>query len=159
MKSLLILCLFYGFVYGQKEEKLFWDEVKNSSDVELLKLYKKQYPHGIFEKLADIKIKRLLQNNHNDEEIEENSIPSWIKGSVEYRFFGLGNATKHFKGKHYQENLARSRARRNLQDLFDEKHLSNEKMDEYNSLIETKTYTDEKGRIYIMLYIDNVNIY
>ncbi len=159
MKIVLILCLLLSFVFADKSEKLFWDEVKNSSDIELLKLYKQQYPHGVFEKLADLKIKRLLKSNQSDNQIDENVIPLWIKGNVEYRFFGLGKANKHFKGKHYQENLARSRARRNLQKLYDDKHLTNEQMDEYNSLIETKIYTDKNERIYILLYIDNLNIY
>ena len=158
MKIVLILLSLYGFMYASKAERLFWDEVKNSADIELLKLYKEQYPHGIFEKLADIKIKRLIKSNQNDE-LDENSIPLWINGTAEYKFYGVGKANKHFKGKHYQENLARSRARKELQKLFDNKRLKNKKMEEYGYLIETKMYVDQKERIYILLYIDNINLY
>jgi len=145
-------------MYGNESEKFFWDEVKNSSDIEMLKSYKKQYPHGIFEKLADIKIKRLQRVAETNEDKDTNEIPLWIKGTTKYKFYGIGKANKHFKGKHYQENLAKSRAKRKLQKLFDKNNLSNETMEEYNRLQEKKKYVDKKGRIYILLYIDNYNI-
>jgi hypothetical protein len=159
MKIILIIFVLFGFVYAEKSEKLFWDEVKNSADIELLKLYKQQYPHGIFERLADIKIKRLYKSNKISEIEDPNAIPLWIKGNVEYRLYGLGNANKHFKGKYYQENVARSRARKNLQYMYDDKKLSNELMNEYNEVLETKEYVDDDGRIYILVYIDNINIH
>ena len=59
MKIVITLIFLFSLIYGNESEKFFWDEVKNSADIEMLKSYKKQYPHGIFEKLADIKIKRL----------------------------------------------------------------------------------------------------
>ena len=157
--KMILTCLFVvSLMYGNESEKFFWDEVKNSSDIEMLKSYKKQYPHGIFEKLADIKIKRLQRVSETDEDKDTNEIPLWIKGTTKYKFYGIGKANKHFKGKDYQENLAKSRAKRKLQKLFDNNNLSNETMEEYNRLQEKKKYIDKKGRIYILLYIDNYNI-
>jgi len=156
MKKLIVIIFFLTLLNGSESEKFFWDEVKNSSDIELLKSYKKQYPNGIFEKIADIKIKRLLKTKVLNK--DDNSIPHWIKGTLEYKFYGIGKANKHFKGKHYQENLSRNRAERALQKLFDDQHLKNETIEEYYRLIEQKRYVDEKGRIYILLYIDNYNL-
>ena len=155
MKIAIIFIFLFSLMNGSESEKFFWDEVKNSSDIEMLKSYKKQYPHGIFEKLADIKIKRLQKNEDVIENKDINEIPQWIKGTIKYRFYGIGKANKHFKGKHYQENLARNRAQRELYDLFNEASLSNNIIDEYNTLIEKKQYVDKKGRIYILLYVDN----
>jgi hypothetical protein len=156
MKKLLIILLLTHSLFAKNEEKQFWDEVKNSSDVQLLKLYKKRYPHGVFETIADLKIKRLLRSKTEDKEVD--GIPLWIKGDVDYKYYGIGDANKHFKGKHYQENLARSRAKRKLQKTYDEQNLSNELMNEYNELLETKTYTNDRGRIYILIYLDNYNL-
>ena len=146
----------FSIMNANESEKFFWDEVKDSSDVELLKLYKKQYPNGTFEKIADLKIKRLVKSGKTNN--DKDGIPTWLKGTTEYKFYGVGKANKHFKGKHYQENLARNRARSELQTLFVNQKLSNETIDEYNKYIEKKKYVDKKGRIYILLYIDNYNI-
>ncbi len=154
MKIVITLIFLFSLIYGHESEKFFWDEVKNSADIEMLKSYKKQYPHGIFEKLADIKIKRLKINNGSVEDKDINEIPLWIKGSTNYKFYGLGKANKHFKGRHYQENLARSRAQRELFNLFSHRKLSNATIGEYKELIEQKKYKDKKGRIYILLYVD-----
>lgn len=159
MKTLLILLCVSGILYANKAERLFWDEVKNSNDMELLKAYKEEYPNGVFERLADIKIKRLIKTNQEDIQTDENHIPFWINGTKEYRFYGVGKANKHVKGKHYQENLARSRARRDLQKLLDRADLTEKEMYDYNSLIETKMYVDKRDRVYILLYIDNINLY
>jgi hypothetical protein len=157
-KIIFVLTLLITIVFANEAELLFWDEVKDSSDVELLKLYKKQYPHGTFESLADIKIKRLMKSNIVEEE-NPNLIPSWIKGySVDYEYYGVGKANTHFKGKHYQENLAKSRAKKELQNKLDNTDLSQKKMYEYLQLVQTKKYVDEKGRIYILLYIDNYDL-
>ena len=152
MRIFLGTILLFLVLNANESEKFFWDEVKNSSDIELLNSYKKQYPNGTFEKIADIKIKRLSKNKTINE--DANSIPMWTKGTSKYQFYGIGKANKHFKGKHYQENLARNRAERKLFNLFNEKNLSNDIIEEYNTLIEKKQYTDNKGRIYILLYID-----
>ena len=144
MKTLLIILCLSALLYANKSERLFWDEVKNSGDIELLKLYKEEYPNGVFKRLADIKIK--------------DAIPYWIKGTKEYRFYGVGKANKHLKGKHYQENLARSRARKDLQKLLDRANLTEKEMYHYTSLIETKMYVDKRDRVYVLLYIDNINL-
>jgi len=143
-------------MYANKAEKFFWDEVKNSSDVELLKLYKKQYPNGTFEKIADLKIKRLLKSSKSKD--NKNEIPTWLKGTTKYKFYGVGKANKHFKGKYYQENLARNRAQRDLQSLYEENNLSNKIIEEYNNVLEIKQFIDKNERIYILLYIDNYNL-
>lgn len=159
MKTLLIILCLAGMLYANKSERLFWDEVKNSGDIELLKLYKEEYPNGVFERLADIKIKRLIQDDQVSMEADPNAIPYWIKGTKEYRFYGVGKANKHIKGKHYQENLARSRARRDLQKLLDRADLTEKEKYDYNGLIETKMYVDKRDKVYILLYIDNINLY
>lgn len=155
----IVLCL-GASPYSKNSEKLFWDEVKDSSDVDMLRLYKTKYPNGVFESIADIKIKRLLRakNENKQEELEDGGEPFWIKGRLDYKYFGLGRATTHFKGKHYQENLARSRAKRDLQKEYERDNLSNEKIDKYNDLLQTKKYTDERGKIYILLYLDNYDL-
>jgi hypothetical protein len=142
-------------MYAGSSEKQYWNEVKNTSDIELLKSYKKQYPHGTFEKIADIKIKRLQKNFIS--EVEENS-NNWIKGTNRYKFYGIGKANKHYKGKHYQENLARSRAKKNLMKLFHKKNLTDKRILKYINLLESKQYIDERERIYMILYLDNYNL-
>jgi len=159
MKTLLIILCLSALLYANKSERLFWDEVKNSRDIELLKLYKEEYPNGVFKRLANIKIKRLIQDNQTSIEADPDAIPYWIKGTKEYRFYGVGKANKHLKGKHYQENLARSRARKDLQKLLDRANLTEKEMYHYNSLIETKMYVDKRDRVYVLLYIDNINLY
>ena len=91
--------------------------------------------------------------SHQTEEI-----PFWVKKDIYYKFYGIGQANKHLKGRHYQENLARSRARKDLQKRYDKKHLSNTLMNRYNKLLETKSYIDTKGRVYILLYLDNYKL-
>jgi hypothetical protein len=144
-------------IYASEADQMFWNEVKNSNDIELLKLYKQNYPNGIFKSLANIKIKRLKQIQNI--KTNQAKIPLWLKGfSQKYQYYGVGKANKHFKGKDYQENLARSRARRDLQEKLDKAKLSNKLLFQYNELIETKKYIDKNGRIYILLFIDNFNL-
>jgi len=158
MKNIIISLFLVLFVYADESEKQYWDEVKNSSDLELLKSYKEQYPHGVFEKIVNIKIKRLLQSNKTYTVDIMKEKPFWIKGNVDYKFYGIGKANKHFKGKHYQENLARSRAKRNLMHTFENNNLTNEMIEKYNSFIEIQQYTDKRERVYILVYIDNYNL-
>ena len=89
-------------------------------------------------------------------QVEE--IPFWVKKNINYKFYGIGEANKHINGKHYQENVARSRARKDLQKRYDKKHLSNTLMNRYNKLLETKSYRDKKGRVYFFIYLDNHNL-
>ena len=155
-KTVTIFCIFLITInlYANESEKMFWDEVKNSHDIELLELYKRNYPNGLFEPLADIQIKRLKKANRIVK--KKNKIPNWLKGdSKDYKYYGVGKANKHFKGKYYQENLARNRARRNLQDMFDNYGLTNNEIFKYNELIQVEKYIDAKGRVYILLFIDN----
>jgi hypothetical protein len=160
MKLFIIQLIFVSLVsniYANDADKMFWDEIKNSNDIQLLELYKKNYPEGIFRSLANIKIKRLKKANRI--KVTKNKIPIWLKGDCKYyKYYGVGKANKHFKGKDYQENLARNRARRDLQDKFDNDKLLNKQIFNYNKLIESEKYIDKKGRIYILLFIDNDNL-
>ncbi len=126
-KKLIFTFLFIcTSLFANESEKFFWDEVKESSDIELLKLYKKKYPNGLFEEIADIKIKRLKKANKPKKNKE--GIPLWLKGkNVDYKYFGVGKASEHFKGKEYQENLAKKRAYRDLDSLFEEENLTDDK--------------------------------
>ncbi|MEA2017497.1 MAG: hypothetical protein U9N59_03520 [Campylobacterota bacterium] len=156
MKNLIILFLIVN-LYANDADKMFWDEVKNSNDIELLELYKKNYPNGLFESLANIKIKRLKKANRIVK--DKNKIPNWLKGDCQdYKYYGVGKANKHFKGKDYQENLARNRAQRNLQDKLNDFSLTNEEIFKYRELIQTEKYIDKKGRVYILLFIDNYDL-
>lgn len=156
-KIILAMNLLISILFSNEGELQFWDQVKDSSDIELLKLYKQQYPHGVFEPLADIKIKRL--NHANTKKDDVNTIPQWISGkTADYEYYGIGKSNKHFKGKYYQENLARSRARKNIQKKFDTADLTQKEIYNYTKLIQEKRYTDTKERIYILLYIDNYDL-
>ncbi len=151
---LLIMCL---PLFANESENLFWNEVKDTNDIELLNLYKNKYPKGTFESLADIKIKRLKKANKIIK--SKNEIPTWLKGTTtDYKYYGVGKANKHFKGKDYQENLARNRARKNLQKKLDKTNLTKKQIYTYIELIQTNTYTNKKGRVYVLLFIDNYDL-
>ncbi len=157
-RTILSLLLGVSFLFSSESEQMFWDEVKDTNDIELLKLYKKRYPNGIFESLADIKIKRLQSGNISDTTII-NTIPDWIKGHTsKYRFYGVGKANKHFKGEDYQRSLATKRAQRKLEDKFDDFNLTSRQITEYSRYIETEVYKDKREKLYILLYIDDENI-
>ena len=157
MRKLLLLTLLSLSLFANEAEKLFWDEVKDTNDVEMLKLYKKKYPSGIFESLADLKIKRLEKTEKPKRDL--NGIPVWLKGARDYyRYYGIGRANVHSKGKYYQENQARSRAKIELIKKFNSAGLTNEKMFDYIEKMKTDKYVDNKGRIYILLYIDNYDL-
>jgi len=155
-KLIFIISIFITTLIANESESLFWDEVKNTNDLELLQLYKSKYPNGIFESLADIKINRIKKANRPT--LEKNGIPTWLKGNLtEYRYFGVGKANKHFKGKHYQENLARSRAKEDLMSRLNSSELKQEEMYDILKLIEEAKYINKNDRIYILLYIDDQN--
>ena len=157
MRKLLLLTLLCVSLFASESEKLFWDEVKDTNDVEMLKLYKKKYPSGIFESLADLKIKRLEKTEKPKRDI--NGIPVWLKGARDYyRYYGIGRANVHSRGIHYQENQARSRAKIELINRFNDASLSNEKMFDYIEKMESDKYVDNRGRIYILLYVDNYDL-
>jgi len=157
MRKLLLLTILSISLFASKAEKLFWDEVKNTNDIEMLKLYKKRYPNGIFEPLADLKIKRLEKTEKPKR--DKSGIPVWLKGASDYyKYYGIGRANVHSKGKHYQENQARSRAKIELINRFNQAGLSNEKMFDYIEKMEKDKYIDNRGRIYILLYIDNYDL-
>ena len=89
--------------------------------------------------------------------LEASTKPYWINGySSLYKFYGVGRANALLKGKHYQENLARSMARKELQKKYDKYKLSNDTMFRYNKHLKTQKYIDkDSGTIYILIYLDN----
>jgi len=160
MKKLLLIVLLFSsslFAYDCDEEKLFWDEIKNSKDIEDFKYYKRKYPDGIYEYLANKNLKLLSKNSKRRS--SKNDVPNWIGGSsAEYRYYAVSYANKHFKGKHYQENLARGRAIQKLQDQLNESNLHPDTIYRYNSIIQTKTYRDKHDKIYVLVYLDNYDL-
>jgi len=159
MKKVLFICLFVISLIAEEcdREKLFWDEIKSSRDIGDFQYYNKKYPNGIYEYIANKNIKQLRQLKNITQLVIER--PAWLKGNhLDYKYYGVGKANKHFKGKHYQENLAKSRAKKKLQDKFDNSNLSNKQMFKYNELIQKIKYIDKKDRVYILLYIDNYDI-
>ncbi|MEA3353802.1 MAG: hypothetical protein U9Q33_08315 [Campylobacterota bacterium] len=154
MRQFLLIFVAVTFLFGSKSEKMFWDEVKDTNDIELLRLYQKRYPNGIFESLAKIKIDRLKKANKDQKDI--NTIPNWLKGYTEdYKYYGVGKANKHFKGTQYQSSLANKRAKRKLMKKFKENRLTEKEIEEYLKLVEIKEYKDDKQRIYILHYIED----
>jgi hypothetical protein len=155
LSSMLVVSLFAG---KNNAEKLFWDEVKNSNDIELLKAYKENFPEGIFESIADIKIKRLRKATITKE--DDDGVPFWVnhKNALNHKYYGIGFSNKHYNGKHYQENLARSRAKKELMKKFDADKIPQDTMYEYFDLIQSDQYTDDRGRIYVLLYVDNYDL-
>jgi hypothetical protein len=139
------------------KEKFLWDEIKNSKDIEDYRYYNRKYPNGIFTYIANKNIKQLRGSNNKT--ILLNQKPSWLKGyTFKYKYYGVGRANKHFKGKDYQENLARSRAKKELQDKLDRSNLSQNQIYEYLNLIQISKYIDTKNRVYILVYIDNYDL-
>ncbi|MEA3314308.1 MAG: hypothetical protein U9Q30_00430 [Campylobacterota bacterium] len=88
--------------------------------------------------------------------LEASTKPYWINGySSKYKFYGVGSANNTLKGKHYQENIARSVAKKELQKKYDKYKLSNDTMFRYNKQLKTKKYLDKRSRIiYIIIYLD-----
>jgi len=133
VKKVLLICLVVINLIADDcdREELFWEEIKNSRDIKDFKYYNKRYPNGIYEYISNKNIKQLRQSNNTTQLIKQR--PLWIKGySENYKFYGVGKANKHFKGKDYQENLARNRARKKLQYKFDKSSLTNHQMFKYN---------------------------
>ena len=146
MKKIFFIVLVCINLFASNEEVVFWDNVKNSGDIELLKLYKDKYPHGLFDSIANLKIKRLKSANTNHQNI--NIKPTWLKGETTlYKYYGVGKANKHFRGIEYQNKLAYDRAKRELDDRLDGYELSDQEL-------QIEKYTDKNGRIYILLYIE-----
>jgi hypothetical protein len=159
MKKVLLVCLFVINLIADNcdREKLFWDEIKNSRDIKDFRYYNKKYPNGIYEYIANKNIKQLKKSNNTIQLVKQR--PSWIKGySQKYKFYGVGKANKHFKGKDYQDNLASNRAKKELQAKFNNSNLTNKQIYNYKELIQIIKYIDDKGRVYILLFIDNYDL-
>jgi len=82
-------------------------------------------------------------------------LPSWIYTANQYKYFGLATANNHIKGKHYQENVARSKAKRKIILLFEQDRLSYKTKKEYISHFEEKKYMDQDKKVYVLIYLDN----
>lgn len=136
-----------------KGDKLFWEEVKSTNDIELLRAYQKEYPNGIFYRLAEIKIKRLQKEKHKL--LSHDNEPLWVREIVNHRYFGVGYANKHYKGIDYQKNKAKSKAKKELLKLFQKNRLSEKRRHHYFRNIETQTYINKNKRVYVLVYVPN----
>lgn len=157
MKIALAVFLSIVFIFANdvSGDKLFWDEVKDSNSIELLKLYKKNYPDGTFVPLADHKIKLLFKSSFEEEQVELEK-PLWLDGKTcKFPFCGFGRANKHFKGEDYQKSLAIKRADRKLFDSLKLQY-SKKQIEKLKSYIQTKIYTDKNKRVYILRFIDQI---
>ena len=152
----LIIILLNSNILACDAEKAFWNEIKNSKDIEDFKYYRQKYKNGIFDYLA-LKNIRLLSGakvNHIS-----SSLPSWIKGdSVDHRYYAVAFASKHYKGEHYSENLARQRAKDKLRDILSKAKLDDRTLRKYNNIIKSERYKSKNGRIYVMVYINNYEL-
>ncbi len=160
MKKVLLIVLALSlslFAYDCDEERLFWEEIKHSKDIEDFKYYKRKYPDGIYEYLATKNLKILSKSGKRA--LSKNEVPNWINGSTpEYRYYAVAYANVHFKGKQYQENLARGRAVQKLQDDFNDANLDVDTHYRYNSIIQTKVYRDKKNKVYVLVFVDNYDL-
>jgi hypothetical protein len=63
LKILLLSIIIFSSLFSATGEEMFWQEVRDSNNIELLELYKNKYPNGTYEVFADIKINKLLDKN------------------------------------------------------------------------------------------------
>lgn len=132
-------------------DKMFWDEVKNSHRIELLELYKKQYPNGIFVPLADQKIKKLSKKKHKDQKSDQ-----WNGSKTcDYAYCGMGYV--YFNNNtldQHQKSLAFKRAQRKLISSLEDNYSSDE-IEKLKEFIQTQYFTDNKKRKYqVLRYIE-----
>ena len=154
---LVSLCILGLMANECEKEKYFWDEIRNSKDIEDFKYYNKKYPNGIYEYIAIKNIKQLRKTNNKMQLVGKK--PTWLKGYTDdYKYYAVGTANKHFNGTHYQENLAKSRAKEKLYERFNKANISQDTQYKYYEVMQEKKYIDDKGRVYILLYIDNYDI-
>ncbi|MBD3840546.1 MAG: hypothetical protein IE909_01450 [Campylobacterales bacterium] len=133
-------------------DKLFWNEIKNSNDIELFQLYITNYPNGIFVPIAKNKIEKLRSNHPN--ELTETTKPAWLEeNSCMYTYCAKAYANAHFKGVEYQKKLAIKRADGELEEIFDSMNFSQEKIDSLKTQIKTKIYIDQKQKLFVLRYI------
>ncbi len=59
IRIFLTTLILFSLSFSSTGEELFWEEVRNSNDIELLELYNARYPNGIFRIFADKKIRSL----------------------------------------------------------------------------------------------------
>ena len=159
MKIILLICLFIFNLEANEcdKEQLFWNEIKDSKDIEDYKYYNKKYPNGTFEYLANKYINQLRESENPIITIEDE--PRWINGeSLKFKFYGVGKSIKHFNGIKYQKKLSLRRAMINLEERLDQSDLDKERQDELKKLIKSKEYTDNNDNYYILLYIENYEI-
>jgi len=156
-KSIFLVVFLFLFAFSSEfeKERYFWDEIKDSNDIELLKLYKQKYPDGIFISIANKKIEYLDSKKSYEIEVLQ-EVPLWIKGDCTiYRYFGFGRANKHFKGEDYQKSLAIKRADRELFGKLENSDLDPKIIEKLKTQIETKLYKNDKDRIFILRYVEN----
>ncbi|MEA3553711.1 MAG: hypothetical protein U9R39_04805 [Campylobacterota bacterium] len=159
MKIILLISLFIFNLMANDcdKEQLFWNEIKDSKDIEDYKYYNKKYPNGTYEYLANKYINQLRESDNTITLIEDE--PNWIDGeSLKFKFYGVGKAIKHFNGIEYQKKLSLKRAMADLDDRLEDSTLDKEKINELKNLIKSKEYVDSNGDFYLLIYIENYEI-
>jgi len=64
-KKILFSIFLITSLCASDEEALFWAEVKDSNNIELLEAYNQRYPNGVFKIFADMKINKLQASQDN----------------------------------------------------------------------------------------------
>lgn len=65
VKKILFSLLLISSLFASDEEALFWAEVKDSNNAELLEAYKQRYPNGVFKIFADMKLNKINGSQNN----------------------------------------------------------------------------------------------
>ena len=159
----LILVLSISSFAQAKEpdtQSLIWQEIKNSKDISDFKYYLQKYPNGTYSYFAKKNIK-ILTNNNIDDKTTLNKKPNWVDSKdIPYRYYGIGYASKHFRGKQYTINLATNRAKENLLLSFKKnQNLTEDMKIKYMNYTKKKIYSVKNNiRTYVMIYIDNYEL-
>jgi len=144
-KITLIYILLYTILFASNTdiELALWNDVKNSNDITMLKIYLKKYPNGIFSEIAKLKIRKLILLNDNS------SIKNllWWKSDakIPFKYYGVGSSGSWAVDP---EAIAKKRAIENLKEQID---YSSQK----NLNIKFLKHTTKYGKVFILAYMDN----
>jgi len=163
MKIILLVVLVFSLnlFATDDDEVLFWNEIKDSKDIEDFKYYNERYPDGVYEYLSNKQIKKISRSkyqNKKNKKYQKDEIPTWIKGNANYRYYSVGYSNRHFKGKHYAQNLARDRAMRTLQDQYNDENIDDDTIYKYNKILKEEVFINKDKRTYVLIYIDDYDI-
>ena len=144
MKKLILISILVVSLFSNDNQQALWDEVKNSNDIILLKIYLKKYPDGIFSDIAKLKIKRLnpIKNSFNID-----NISWWRDDNLPFKYYGIGSAGTWAADP---KNVALKRAKSSLEDKLD--NLSDEQRDIILNNLQIKEHIDKYGKVYVLVY-------